>query len=136
MTKKEMLSIFHRSIVNDLQVAYALKILLESIRNTCIKMDGEELNSTNEKIIASVDSLRKNHLMRLKIVNAFGFVSNIEKFIASLPPKIKTQLSDELNKLIQALKKCEEKNVDNGRLFAGQYELITKLAKESLHIKV
>ncbi len=94
-----MLSIFHRSIVNDLQVAYALKILLESIRNTCIKMDGEELNSTNEKIIASVDILRKNHLMRLKIVNAFGFVSNIEKFIASLPPKIKTQLSDELNKL-------------------------------------
>jgi flagellar biosynthesis/type III secretory pathway chaperone len=136
MTKKEMLAIFHRSIVNDLQVAYALTDLLESVRESCINMDGERLNSTNEKIVSSVDILRKNHLMRLKIVKAFGFLQNIDKFVSSLPPKINTQLSGELEKLISILKKCEEKNSYNGLLFSGQHELITQLSKQSIKINI
>lgn len=131
-----MVAIFHRSIVNDLQVAYALTDLLASVRGSCIEMDGEKLNSTNEKIVSSVDILRKNHLMRLKIVNAFGFLQNIDKFITSLPLKINTQLSGELEKLISILRKCEEKNSQNGLLFSGQHELISQLSKQSINIKV
>lgn len=131
-----MLSIFHRSIVNDLQVAYGLTDLLESVRESCINMDGEKLISSNEKILSSVGILRKNHLMRLKIVNAFGFSQNIDKFVTSLPDKINTQLSAELEKLINILRKCEETNSYNGLLFSGQHELITQLSKQSINIKI
>lgn len=131
-----MVALFHRSIVNDLQVAHGLTDLLASVRDSCIEMDGEKLNSTNEKILSSVDILRKNHLKRLKIVHAFGFSQNIDKFITSLPLKINAQLSDELEKLISILRKCEEKNSQNGLLFSGQHELITQLSKQSINIKI
>ncbi|ABM05282.1 predicted ATPases involved in pili biogenesis, PilT [Psychromonas ingrahamii 37] len=136
MTKKEMLTIFHRTIVSDFQVACALTDLLESVRDSCLKMDGESLSCTNDKIIASIDALRKNHLKRLKIVNAFGFSQKIDKFVASLPPKINTQLSAELEKLFNILRKCEQKNNNNGQLFAGQHELISQLSKQSINIKI
>ncbi len=136
MTKKEMITLFHRSIVKDTKVANDLSKLLTLIRTACINMNGTELNEANEKVITTVETLRKNHLMRLKIVSAFGFGQKIQVFIDSLPTNINKELSEKLIKLIAALKECEEKNKGNGQLFSGQSEVISKLSKGSMSIRI
>lgn len=136
MTKKEMLTMFHRSIIKDTKVANDLIKLLTLIRGACINMDGAELNTANEQVITAIESLRKNHLVRLKIVSAFGFGQNTQTFIDSLPANINKELSEKLTNLIVALKECEEKNKGNGKLFSEQSEVISKLSKESMSIRI
>lgn len=136
MTKKEMITLFHRSIIKDTKAATELINLLTLIRGACINMNGAELNEANEKVIAVVETLRKNHLIRLKIVDAFGFGQKIQAFIDSLPANMSKELSEKLIKLIAALKECEEKNKDNGQLFSGQSEVISKLSEGSMSIRI
>lgn len=136
MTKNEMLNLFHRTILNDSQSATKLVSLLESARGACIQMDGNQLQKVNDEIIHLIDGLQKNHHRRLKVVNAFGFSQNAEAFVASLPNKIKVEVSAKLNALKALLKKCEQKNQGNGELFSEQHELVNQLSEASITIRI
>jgi len=136
MNKKDALSLFHRSLLNDTKSATELLDLLISTRVFCIEMKSEKLQLTNAKIIKHVENLEKNHARRLKIVAAFRFQNDITAFLHHLPSSIRGEMSSRFNELISILKLCEEKNRGNGHIFSQQHELVSNMAKASLTIRV
>jgi len=136
MNKKDVIKLFHRSLLLDAKSATELLDLLVSVRLYCIEMKAEKLQVANAEIIKHVEALEKNHAKRLKITRAFGFPNNITEFLNHLPLSIRTDVTSRFNELTSILKQCEEKNQGNGNIFSQQHELVASISKASLSIRI
>ncbi|PKG39548.1 hypothetical protein [Psychromonas sp. Urea-02u-13] len=136
MNKKEVLNLFHRSLLDDTKSATELLALLVSTRLYCIEMQSENLQLANIEIIKHVEHLEKNHAKRLKIIDAFKFPNDITAFLNHLPISIRTEVTLRFNELISILKYCEEKNQGNGNIFSQQHEMVANMSKASLTIRI
>ena len=123
-----------KTLLVDLQQDVAdyqrLEVMLLQQRTLLIQHDSEGLQNLHLVQMPLLDILAKRAAARHSLLSELGFTPDdkgMEKLLAKLPAPLAEKASGLWQKLHTLLQHCQTNNDWNGRLLAGQMELIRSL---------
>lgn len=136
MTAQARLKALIAAVRNDIDHCTELETLLTEQQQALLRHDSDRLIALNEQIEARLEPLRAHARNRSEQLRALGLSADAQgmtRLLDKLPAALADQLRPLWRELEQRLQRCRQYNDRNGRVLAGQRELLGSLVSPSEH---
>jgi flagella synthesis protein FlgN len=130
MDKRDMLKALLLGVQSDLASLRQLRAILQAQRSLLFQHAGSELAPLNERHAELVAKLEHNARLRTRYLQQMGFKANaggMSHLLAHLPAAVAQRLAPQWEQLHRELRELKLENDINGRILAGQQEVIRQL---------
>ena len=128
--KRELLKALLLGVQADLASLHKLRALLQAQRSLLCQHAGDELAPLNEQHAQLIADLEHNARERSRNLQRMGFKANaggMSHLLAHLPTGVAQKLAPQWERLHRELRELKLENDINGRILAGQQEILRDL---------
>lgn len=130
MNARAALAALVRGVREDIGRCDGIETLLAEQRQALIRHDVDglaALNATLQQTLAQMGSSARARSQQLRALGQTGDSQGMTRLLDRLAPALAAELRPLWQRLEQALARCRTLNEHNGRLLAGQKELLDQL---------